>query len=82
MTSPMDALNTSTFELANAGMACLTERFGVVGAEAFIALILRERMDYTEWRRSYYDAMLPGEFHEKALSYAKEHPYHGNAQRL
>lgn len=43
-------------------------------------LILREKLDYTRWRKTYYDAMKPGAFHEKALAYAKEHPYTGNAQ--
>ena len=80
MTHPIDMVETSTFELADAGMACLTERFGAVGAEAFIALILREQLDYTKWRRTYYGAMRPGEFHEKALAYAEKHPYKGNAQ--
>ena len=76
------ALDVSSFELADAGMACLTEKFGVVGAEAFISLILREKLDYTKWRRDYYDSMKPGEFHEKAVEYAKEHPYTGKATRL
>ncbi len=76
------ALDVSTFELANAGMACLTEKFGVVGAEAFISLILREKFDYTKWRRDFYDSMKPGEFHEKAVEFAKEHPYNGKAKRL
>ena len=75
-------LDVSTFELADAGMACLTEKFGIVGAEAFISLILREKLDYTKWRREFYDTMSPGEFHEKAVQYAKEHPYSGKAKRL
>lgn len=74
--------DVNTFELADAGMACLTKQFGVVGAEAFIALVLREKLDYTKWRKNYYDEMAPGEFHEKAVAYAKEHPYTGNAERL
>ena len=80
MAYTIDSIEKNTFELADAGMTCLTERFGTVGAEAFIALVLREKLDYTKWRRTYYDAMEPGEFHKKALAYAKEHPYTGNAQ--
>ncbi len=72
----------NAFELADAGMACLTERLGIVGAEAFIALVLREKLDYTKWRKTFYDEMTPGEFHEKAIAYAKEHPYTGKAERL
>ena len=80
MNDSMNATVLNTFELAEAGMNCLTEKFGVVGAEAFIALILREKLDYTKWRRDFYDAMKPGEFHDNALAYAEEHPYTGNAQ--
>ena len=38
-TGYVDVSQMNTFELADAGMDCLTERFGVVGAEAFIAMI-------------------------------------------
>ena len=76
----MESVERNTFELADAGMGCLTEKLGVVGAEAFIAPVLREKLDYTEWRRAYYGVMEPGEFHEKALAYAKEHPYTWDAQ--
>lgn len=72
----------NTFELADAGMTCLTEQFGIVGAEAFIAMVLREKLDYTKWRNTYYDSMAPGEFHQNAIAYAKEYPYTGDAQRL
>ena len=72
----------NTFELADAGMDCLTERFGVVGAEAFIAMISREKLDYTKWRNTFYGKMQPGEFHKKALDYAESHPYTGDAPRL
>ena len=67
LTGTLDDLNT--FELADAGMACLTEQFGVISAEAFIALILREKLDYTKWRKTFYDEMASGEFHEKIISY-------------
>jgi hypothetical protein len=80
MTYPIDSIEKNSFELADAGMTCLTEKFGLVGAEAFIALILREKLDYTKWRQTYYDNMRAGEFHERALAYAEEHPYSGNAQ--
>ena len=72
--------DTNVFELADAGMMCLTEKFGIVGAEAFIAMILREKLDYTQWRQKYYGSMKNGEFHEKAVAYAEEHPYTGNAR--
>ena len=82
MEAIQDIQEVNSFELADAGMTCLIEQFGVVGAEAFIALVLREKLDYTKWRKTFYDSMVPGEFHEKAVAFAKEHPYKGNAKRL
>lgn len=80
MANSIESAEQNTFELADAGMTCLTEKFGAAGAEAFIAPIRREKLDYTKWRRAYYGEMKPGEFHEKALTYAKEHPYSGSAE--
>ena len=78
----MDVSQVNTFELADAGMNCLTKQFSVVGAEAFIAMILREKLDYTKWRSAFYDKMQPGEFHKNALDYAESHPYTGETPRL
>lgn len=72
----------NVFELADEGMNCLTTHFGIIGAEEFIAMVLREKLDYTKWRERYYDTFAPDEFHQKAVAYAKEHPYTGNAERL
>ena len=51
-------------------------------SEGFIAMVLREKLDYTKWRETYYDAFAPDEFYQKAVAYAKEHPYTGTAERL
>lgn len=32
------------------GMKALNEKFGIVDAERFISLIIREKFDYTKWR--------------------------------
>jgi hypothetical protein len=73
---------SSTVEVMNKGMECLKEHLGIVDAELFISLIIRERFDYTRWQREYFDKMEPGEFSKNALQYAKEHPFNGSAQRL
>jgi len=73
-------MTTSTAEVMRRGMQCLTDGLGVVEAERFISVIIREQMDYTKWQRQYFDAMAPGEFGEKALEYAKEHPFKGKAK--
>ena len=75
-------MNTETVAIMNEGMQCLTERMGVVRAEYFISLIIREKFDYTKWQRKYFDAMPSGEFHRQALEHAKTHPYTGEAERL
>lgn len=69
-------------ELMCRGMECLTEALGVVEAEEFISLVLRERFDYTKWQRTYFDKMPPGGFHAQALDYATKHPYEGGAEML
>ena len=39
-------------EIRNAGMCALIQALGIVEAGRFVALINRERLDYTEWRKS------------------------------
>ena len=70
----------STVELMNKGMRCLTSQMGVVEAEEFISLVIQEKFDYTKWQREYFDKMPADELHRKAIAYAKEHPYQGNAK--
>lgn len=72
----------NTVDIMNRGMECLTEKLGVVEAEHFISILIREKFDYTKWQRQYFDAMAPGEFNQKSLEYAWKHPYTGNAERL
>ncbi len=72
----------NTVDIMNRGMECLTEKLGVVEAEYFISILIREKFDYTKWQRQYFDTMAPGEFNQKALEYARKYPYTGNAERL
>jgi hypothetical protein len=39
-------------EIRHEGVAMLIKTLGPVEAERFIALINRERLDYTEWRKN------------------------------
>ena len=75
-------MSGNTIEIMNRGMRCLTEQLGVLEAERFISIIIREKFDYTQWQRQFFDALAPGDFQKKALEYAKEHPYTGDAVRL
>ena len=75
-------MTPSTAEVMKRGMQCLTDGLGIVEAEQFISIIIREQMDYTKWQRQYFDAMAPGEFGRQASEYAKEHPFQGKVKRI
>ncbi len=63
----------STVELMDIGMKYLIERLGLIDAERFISMIIRERSDYTKWRQHYFGEMTSEEFHEAAMEYGKTH---------
>ena len=48
-------MTTNTVEVIDRGIKCLSDNIGSRDAEIFIATILRERFDYTKWRRSLVD---------------------------
>lgn len=65
----------STAEIMDAGMNCLLEKLGVIETERFIATIIREKSDYTKWRRKYFEDISSEEFNREAEAYGKEHPF-------
>ena len=67
-------MNTGTEELMHRGMNCLVEHMGSVDAQCFISAVLRERFDYTQWQREYFDNATPEEFGADAFQWAKSHP--------
>ena len=64
----------STAEIMDAGMTCLIEKLGIVEAERFISVLIREKADYTQWRRQYFGNVSSDDFHAAAISYGKENP--------
>ena len=70
----MDTMMT-TSEILNTGMTCLKEKLGIVGAEQFISVIIREQFDYTKWQREHFDSMDSKEFVDAAAEYDKNHPF-------
>ncbi len=72
----------NTVEIMDAGLACLVENLGIVGAEQFISVIKRENFDYTTWQRSYFDKMDHGMFKTLAEEYAKKNPHKGKGKRI
>lgn len=73
---------TSTAEIMNRGMKCLTEQMGIVEAEQFISTIIREKFDYTKWQREYFDAKTPKEISSEASDFEETQPFVGDAIRL
>jgi hypothetical protein len=53
-------------------MKLLTEKFGMVDAERFIALIIKEPFDYTVWHRSQFRGMSVREISNAAKRYCDE----------
>jgi hypothetical protein len=62
-------MNNTT--LLNKGYEYLTEKFGLVDAERFIALIISEPFDYTEWRKTLFDGLSVSELSQKAMQHRK-----------
>ncbi|MBQ4431264.1 MAG: hypothetical protein II877_07145 [Synergistaceae bacterium] len=63
-----------TVELIERGMQCFVQGLGDIEAEQFIAAVKRERFDYTEWQRNYFDGMNPDDFNSSAAEYDINHP--------
>lgn len=72
----------STAEIMSKGMKCLTEQLGIIEAERFISVIIREKFDYTKWQREYFDAKTLEEISKEAAQYEQSHPFTGDAVRL
>ena len=64
----------STVELLDKGMKCLRDGLGDIESEEFIAIIIRERFDYTNWQESLYDGMSLEEISAAAKEYEEKDP--------
>ena len=72
-------MEISSIEIIDNGLRCLSEHLGAQETELFISTLLRERFDYTKWRKtltervSSFDALdeLIGESKDKAHSKTK-----------
>jgi hypothetical protein len=58
--------------LRNEGMRVLAENLGWVEAERFIALMLREPFDYTEWQRGLYKDVPLKDFLSSAMEFRQK----------
>jgi len=53
------------------GMRILAEKLGIIEAERFITLVLREPFDYTDWQRNLYGNMDVKELYDKVAASEK-----------
>jgi len=64
---------TNSAVLLDRGIRCLNNELGILDAERFMALILREPFDYTEWRKNnLFVGMSIDEILDSADKYCKE----------
>jgi len=50
------------------GMRILAEKLGIIEAERFITLVLREPFDYTDWQRNLYGNIGVKELYDKVVA--------------
>jgi len=62
----------SDIVLRSEGMRVLTEQLGPVRAERFIALIIREPFDYTEWQRNLFKDVPLEDFLNDAMEFRRK----------
>jgi len=55
--------------LKNEGMKILAAHLGLVKAERFISLMIREPFDYTEWQRGLYKDVPLDDFLNDAMNF-------------
>ena len=60
-------------EIRRTGMKVLQKNLGLVEAERFITLTLREPFDYTEWRQDLFEDLTPEELDRRAMAWQAEH---------
>ena len=67
----------STSEIMSKGMNCLLKGLGIIEAEQFISVVIREKFDYTQWQRDYFDSIPDETLMADAVAYDKTHSYQG-----
>lgn len=54
------------------GFKALMEKLDTVETERFVALLSRERFDYTEWRKTLFEELTVEELSKKAMDLQKK----------
>ena len=56
-------------EIKMLGFEILNNKLGMVETERFVALIQRENIDYTKWRKNLFKGLSGKEISEKAMEF-------------
>ena len=56
-------------EIKMAGFELLSKNLGMVEAERFIALIQREKFDYTKWRENFFNGLSGEDISQRAMAF-------------
>ena len=75
-------LARNTMELYDEGVSILTRYMGVVRAEQFISVILKEPFDYTKWHQKIADCMTKEDFSKIVEEAEVASPYAGDASTI
>ncbi len=65
----------STLEIMELGMNCLLEHLGTTNTEIFISALIREKFNYTEWRKDFFGNASVHEINSAAVEFAKNYPF-------
>jgi hypothetical protein len=68
-------------EIKVLGFEVLTRHLGLVEAERFIALIQREKFDYTQWRQNLFTELSGEEISRQAMEYQRRKPVFGTVAK-
>ena len=75
----METMANNTAEILNRGMECLRTQLGIIEAETFISIVIREQFDYTKWHDTAFEGKTLNEFIEEAAENENKHPFNGAA---
>lgn len=65
----------NTLKIMELGMNCLLEHLGTTNTEIFISALIREKFDYTEWRKNFFGDASVHEINSAAVEYVKNYPF-------
>ncbi len=65
----------NTLEIMELGMNCLLEHLGTTNTEIFISALIREKFNYTEWRKDFFGNASVHEINSAAVEFAKNYPF-------